>query len=121
MELAQGVGVPDVMKQIIPEIYNQAMFAGTALLYNFPGYIYSLWQEYSIKDLIEIAAFCKDKNIKAATVYYKYWSEDVQKIFDKKGIRLYIYTVNNLKEAQYYMQKGAAGICSDYLQDTDFE
>ena len=59
-------------------------------------------------------------NIQAATVYYKYWSEDVQKIFDKKGIRLYIYTVNDLKEAQYYMQEGAAGVCSDYLQDTMF-
>ena len=37
------------------------------------------------------------------------------------SIKLYIYTVNNLKEAQGYMQKGAAGVCSDYLQDTDFE
>ena len=121
IELAQEAGVPDVMGQVIPEIYNQAMFAGTALLYNFPAYIYSLWQEYSKEDLTEIAAFCKEKNIQAATVYYKYWSEDVQEIFDKKGIKLYIYTVNNLKEARGYMQKGAAGVCSDYLQDTDFE
>ena len=110
-----------MMGQIIPEIYNQAMFAGTALLYNFPGYIYSLWKEYSTDDLVEVAAFCKEKNIQAATVYYKYWSEDVQRIFDKQGIRLYIYTVNNLKEAQDYMQEGAAGVCSDYLRDTDFE
>ena len=121
IELAQEAGVPDVMGQVIPEIYNQAMFAGTALLYNFPAYIYSLWQEYSKEDLTELAAFCKEKNIQAATVYYKYWSEEVQEIFDKKGIKLYIYTVNNLKEAQGYIQKGAAGVCSDYLQDTDFE
>lgn len=121
IELAQEAGVPEVMGQIIPEIYNQAMFAGTALLYNFPGYIYSLWKEYSTDDLVEVAAFCKEKNIQAATVYYKYWSEDVQRIFDKQGIRLYIYTVNNLKEAQDYMQEGAAGVCSDYLRDTDFE
>ena len=95
------------------------MFAGTALLYNFPTYIYSLWQEYSVKDLKEIASFCKEKGIPAATVYYKYWSEDVQDVFDKKGIKLYIYTVNDLKEAKEYMQKGVAGICSDYLQDRD--
>ena len=63
----------------------------------------------------------KEKNIQAATVYYKSWSGEVQEIFDKKGIKLYIYTVNNLKEAQGYIQKGAAGVCSDYLQDTDFE
>lgn len=35
IELAEAAGVPDVMGQIIPEIYNQAMFAGTALLYDF--------------------------------------------------------------------------------------
>ena len=63
IELAEAAGVPDVMGQIIPEIYNQAMFAGTALLYDFPGYIYSLWQEYSTEELTEIAAFCKEKNI----------------------------------------------------------
>lgn len=108
-----------MLDQIIPEIYTQPMFAGTALLYNFPTYIYSLWQEYSVKDLKEIASFCKEKGIPAATVYYKYWSEDVQDIFDKKGIKLYIYTVNDLKEAKEYMQKGVAGICSDYLQDRD--
>ena len=68
IELAEAAGVPDVMRQVIPEIYNQAMFAGTALLYDFPGYIYSLWQEYSIKELTEIAAFCREKNIQAATV-----------------------------------------------------
>ena len=39
IELAEAAGVPDVMGQIIPEIYNQAMFAGTALLYDFTGYI----------------------------------------------------------------------------------
>ena len=120
IELAEEAGIPEVMGQIIPEIYNQAMFAGTALLYDFPGYIYSLWQEYSADELKEIAKFCKEKNIQAATIYYKYWSEDVQKIFDKQGIRLYIYTVNNLKDAQHYIEKGAAGVCSDYLQDTDF-
>ena len=119
LEIAEAAGAEEVLDQIIPEIYTQSMFAGTALLYNFPTYIYSLWQEYSVKDLKEIAAFCKEKGIPAATVYYKYWSEDVQDIFDKKGIKLYIYTVNDLKEAKEYMQKGAAGICSDYLQDRD--
>ena len=70
--------------------------------------------------IFDVGYWRREKNIQAATVYYKYWSEDVQEIFDKKGIRLYIYTVNDLKEAQYYMQEGAAGVCSDYLQDTMF-
>ena len=50
LEIAEAAGAEEVLDQIIPEIYTQPMFAGTALLYNFPTYIYSLWQEYSVKN-----------------------------------------------------------------------
>ncbi len=121
LDMAREIGAEDAIDQLIPEIYNQTMFAGTALLYQFPSYIYSLWKEYSKEELMEIAEFCQEKGIGAATVYYKYWSEDVQKIFDKKKIKLYVYTVNDLDAAKKYMEKGAAGICSDYLLDADLD
>lgn len=121
LDMAREAGAEDAIDQIIPEIYNQAMFAGTALLYQFPAYIYSLWKEYSEEELGEIAEFCQEKGIGAATIYYKYWSEDVQKIFDENNIKLYIYTVNDLDAAREYRKKGAAGICSDYLLDTDLD
>ena len=121
LDMAREAGAEDAIDQIIPEIYNQAMFAGTALLYQFPAYIYSLWKEYSEEELGEIAEFCQEKGIGAATLYYKYWSEDVQKIFDENNIKLYIYTVNDLDAAREYRKKGAAGICSDYLLDTDLD
>ena len=35
--------------------------------------------------------------------------------------KLYIYTVNDLDAAREYRKKGAAGICSDYLLDTDLD
>ena len=119
VELAQEAGAQEALSQLIPEIYNQAMFSGTALIYRFPSYIYSLWQEYSEEELEEIASFCEEKKILAVTVYKQYWSEKVQDIFDRKGIRVYIYTVNDRDKAQYYLEKGAAGICSDYLLDKD--
>lgn len=115
LEIAQDAGVSEVAGQLIPEIYNQVMFSGTALLYEFPAYIYSLWQEYSIEEIREIASFCEEKKILAATVYCEYWSEEIQDIFAQKGIAVYIYTVNDLNEAVYYKTKGAAGVCSDFL------
>ena len=51
VEIAQAAGAGEVLDQIIPEIYSKAMFPGTAMIYSFPSYIYSLWQEYSTEDL----------------------------------------------------------------------
>ena len=44
-----------------------------------------------------------------------------RKYFDENNIKLYIYTVNDLDAAREYRKKGAAGICSDYLLDTDLD
>lgn len=113
LEIAREAGAEQVLSQLIPEIYNEAMFPGTALMYKFPSYIYSLWQKYSTEELENIAAFCKDKGIPAVTIYDQYWTEEIQKIFDRQGILVYIYTVNDLNKANEYLNAGAAGICTD--------
>ena len=74
VEIARAAGAESVLDQIIPEIYSEAMFPGTAMIYSFPSYVYSLWQEYSAEDLEHIASFCEEKGIPAATIYWKYWS-----------------------------------------------
>lgn len=121
VKIAQNAGAEKVLAQLIPEIYNQAMFSGTALIYDFPSYIYSLWQEYSMEEIKEIAFFCKEKKIPAVTVYSKYWTEEIQEIFEKHGLQVYVYTVNEVSEAKKFMENGVAGICSDTLLDKDLE
>ena len=119
VELARETGTEEVLDQLIPEIYNDAMFAGTAMLYSFSSYIYSLWQEYSREELKHIAEFCKEHKIPAVTMYRDYWSEEGQQIFSRLGIHVYVYTVNDREEARNYMEKGAAGVCTDFLTDED--
>ena len=114
-EIAINAGIEETLGQIIPEIYNSAMFSGTAQLYKFPSYIYSLWQEYSVEELNDIADFCQTSHIEAVTIYRDYWSEEIQKIFDEREILVYIYTVNDKEEALNYRQHGAAGVCTDIL------
>lgn len=114
-EIAINAGIEETLGQIIPEIYNSAMFSGTAQLYKFPSYIYSLWQEYSVEELNDIAEFCQTSHIGAVTIYCDYWSEEIQKIFDEREILVYIYTVNDKEEAINYRQNGAAGVCTDIL------
>lgn len=119
VETARSAGAEDALNQIIPEIYSQAMFSGTAMIYAFPSYIYSLWQEYAEEDLEEIASFCHEKGIGAATIYWKYWSEAAEQIFEKQGVRLYVYTVNDRNQARGYLAEGAEGICTDFLTAED--
>lgn len=121
IKIAQNAGVQEVLKQLIPEIYNQVMFSGTALLYEFPSYIYSLWQEYSIEEIKKIADFCIEKKIPAVTVSYRYWTEEVQEIFESQGLLVYVYTVNEISEAKKFMESGVSGVCSDSLLDKDLE
>lgn len=115
IEIAEKAGAAKVLGQLIPEIYNEAMFPGTAIMQKFHTYIYSMWQEYSEKELVRIGDFCKEKGIPAVTMYEKYWSEKAQKIFADRGILVYVYTVNDLEKASMYMEKGAAGICTDTI------
>lgn len=114
-EIAKEAGAESVLGQVIPEIYNEAMYPGIALVHHFPAYLYSLWQEYSLEEAEHIAGFCQEKGISAVTVYEQYWTEDMQKIFDEKKILVYVYTVNDVNEAKQYLKAGAAGICTDVI------
>ena len=114
-EISIKAGIEHTLRQIIPEIYNSAMYPGTALLYKFPAYIYSLWQEYTTEELNDIAEFCQTNKIMAVTIYRDYWSEEVQKIFDERDILVYIYTINDKEEARRYLANGAQGVCTDVL------
>ena len=119
VEIARAAGAGEVLDQIIPEIYSEAMYPGTAMIHSFPSYIYSLWQKYSEDDLKKIASFCGEKGIQAATIYWKYWSEEAEKIFEEQGIRLYVYTVNDRNQARKYLAEGAEGVCTDFLTTED--
>ena len=120
-EIAINAGLEHTLGQIIPELYNSAMYSGTTLVYKVPAYLYSLWQEYSIEELNDIADFCQANQIQAVSLYCEYWSEDVQKIFDERDILVYIYTINDEEKAREYVKAGAKGVCTDTLISENLE
>ena len=120
-EIAINAGLEHTLGQIIPELYNSAMYSGTTLVYKFPAYLYSLWQEYSIEELNDIADFCQANQIQAVSLYCEYWSEDVQKIFDERDILVYIYTIKDEEKAREYVKAGAKGVCTDTLISENLE
>ncbi|MDO4308266.1 MAG: glycerophosphodiester phosphodiesterase family protein [Eubacteriales bacterium] len=120
-EIARAGGDESVLKQLIPELYNQKMYKAAEKVYHFPSYIYSLWKEYSTKQLKKIAAYCKETGIPAVSISSEYWTEEIQEMFDEQKIKVYIYTVNDAKKAKKYLKAGAAGICTDTLLDEELK
>lgn len=115
IKIAEEAGAKETLKRVIPQVYNESMYPAVAAMKIFPTYLYSLWTQYSVNELIHIADFCYEKGIPAVTISQANWSKSIQKIFDARGIFLYVYTVNNIDEAKIYMQEGAAGICTDMI------
>lgn len=107
IKIAEEAGAKEILKRVIPQIYNESMYPAVAAMKIFPTYLYSLWTQYSVNELIHIADFCYEKGIPAVTISKANWSKSIQKIFDARGIFLYVYTVNNIDEAKIYMQEGA--------------
>ena len=120
-EIAIQAGLEHTLDQIIPELYNPAMYSGASTLYRFPAYLYSLWQEYSMEELEDIADFCQTNKIQAVSLYWEYWSEEIQKIFDERDILVYIYTINDEEKARGYLNGGVKGICTDTLISENLE
>ena len=116
VSIARNVDAYEVMERVIPEIYNQAMAAGISLAYPFSSYLYSLWEEnYSMQDLEDIALFCHENGMQAVTMNKLIWNEEVQKLFEEKGISVILFMINDKEEADYYLERGVAGFCTDWL------
>lgn len=119
LKIAYGVGAESVLKRIVPQIYNESMYSALEYLDVFPNYLYSLWKDYSMNELIRVADFCQKNKIFGVSISRSNWSKESQRLFDKKNISLYVYTVNNLSEAKRYIEEGAAGICTDMITKND--
>ena len=118
-EIAKAAGAESVLNQIIPEVYNSKMYMAVKKVYSFPSYIYSLWKEYSVKQLKKVAEYCKESGIPVVTISAEYWTEEIQQIFDEQGIKVYIYTVNDAEKAREFLKAGAIGVCTDTLLEKD--
>ncbi len=114
-KVARTAGAEAVLDQLIPQVYNQKMYKAMEKVHHFPTYLYSLWQEFPMKQLKKAAAYCKETGIFAVSINYKHWTKEIQEMFDEQGINVYVYTVNKPKSAERYLKAGAAGVVTDQI------
>ena len=115
VQTAQDAGVPEVLDRLIPEIYNEAMFPAVSMVYPFPSFVYSIWEEKTPDEMEEIALFCQESGIDTVTINVRQWNQDIQEVFERRDIRVYLYTVNDPEEAARYIREGVSGIITDWV------
>ncbi len=118
VEIARNAGAGETLDRIIPEIYNEAMFPGTAMLF------------FSFLSIFTVAGvFCgRAGSISHPSVKKReFWQQQYTGSIGQKKrrrslkneISLYVYTVNDRDQARRYISQGAEGICTDFLTAED--
>ncbi|WP_134683475.1 phosphatidylinositol-specific phospholipase C/glycerophosphodiester phosphodiesterase family protein [Brevibacillus migulae] len=108
-----------ILKRIIPQIYNQEMFATLENIHSFDNYIYTLYQSKDTND--QVIKFVSNNNIAAITMpTFKANVEFVSKL-KEEGIPVYVHTLNNLDEMKKFKDIGVHGFYTDFVTYKDID
>ncbi|TDW16961.1 glycerophosphoryl diester phosphodiesterase [Breznakia blatticola] len=111
----------DVLDRMIIQFYNEEQYLAIKNIHPFKHYMYSLYKEKN-KDFERVASFCVEHNIE--TVLMKHtWvqtSEDLLP-FNNQGLKVYLYTTNQLSLIYEKEELGAYGFVSDHLNEKDLQ
>lgn len=113
---------PDLIKRIVPQIYNEEMYDWVMSVYNFPSIIFTCYKTDASAD--EIITFCSSKdNIHVITAKYedKRFDEEAVISLHESGLLFYNYTVSTFTKMYDGLANGVDGIYSNTLLPQDFE
>ncbi|WP_413358856.1 phosphatidylinositol-specific phospholipase C/glycerophosphodiester phosphodiesterase family protein [Robertmurraya sp. 2P01SA] len=104
---------PTMINRVIPQVYNEEMFALLIEMYPFEHFVYTLYKTFqSSKEVID---FVVRENIQfVAMSESKYSKEFIHELTDR-GITSMIYTINDQDLAESYFQQGVTAVYTDQL------
>lgn len=107
-------------KRVIVQIYNKDMYETVKNVYPFENFIFTLYQTAD-PDYEDIAAFCAENGIGVLTIASERFSPTVAQIFHKRGVKVYVHTINRADTMAIMTGYGADGFYSDYITPGDYE
>lgn len=115
---AHELGLTYLFDRIFIQVYTGNMRTALHLIYPFPHYIYTLYQDGfkgTVEEFRTKAAYCKDRGIKGITVDVCLWKPEFAAIAKEYGIRVYVHTVNDAEKARALLAEGVDAVYSDSL------
>ncbi|MBM6829877.1 hypothetical protein H9X85_10015 [Anaerotignum lactatifermentans] len=119
-KIAENIGHPEVLDRIIPQIYNESMLTWVKSVYDFPQWIYTLYQAGTV-DYAETAQFCADHNIGVVTIEKSKVTAQIVETFRAKGIQVYAHTVNRYLQFEDLLVMGVSGIYTDSIKPYELD
>lgn len=115
---AQELGLMDLFDRIVVQVYSELMFKVVDNIYEFPHYIYTLYNtgfDQSLASFEKIAQFCSDNGIDGITMWSYWWRESFAPVAQEHGLSVYVHTVNDLEQARGLIESGVSGVYTDGL------
>lgn len=113
--IAMNTNNAEVLNRIVPQIYNEEMLGWVKEVYNFPQWIYTLYQQPNI-DYVKTAEFCAANQIGVVTIEKSRIKKEVVDTFHAKGVQVYAHTVNRYIYFQELLAMGVNGIYTDTIK-----
>lgn len=105
----------NLFDRIIVSLYDYEDYYQAKKLYNFKNYAIRQYEEIP-HNYYELCEFCLKERIPICMVTRNYIKEkDRIHILTKRGISIFVATVNDINQYKRYKTKGVSGIVSDWL------
>lgn len=102
-----------ILDRLVIQIYNREMYDVVNEIHPFKNTIYAIYANSdSQNDVIE---FCKNKRISAVAIPIEELNLQYIEGLNQNNIKVYVHTVNTVREKDNYKNMGVWGIYSDYL------
>lgn len=108
---------PELLKRVVPQIYNREMWEPVQAIYPFASVIFTLYQTHDTDE--EVVAFAKDKHLAAVTMSDTRANAQLIEELNRIGVPSYIHTINDLKTMAKFKRMGAYGFYTDFLTEAD--
>jgi glycerophosphoryl diester phosphodiesterase len=108
---------PELLKRVVPQIYNREMWEPVQSIYPFDSVIFTLYQTHDTDD--EVVAFAADKHLAAVTMSDTRANAQLIEELNRIGVPSYIHTINDRKTMAKFKRMGAYGFYTDFLTEAD--
>ena len=107
-----------VLDSIIVQVYNEAMYDMAKEIYPFEQWIFTMYQRWGgeVDTFDDLARFCANEGIDVITMSYSFHAPEIVEIAEIYDIKIYLHTVNDVEEAQQYMDEGVLGVYTDAIK-----
>ena len=111
---------PEVLDRIVPQIYTKQMLTYVQNVYDFKSLIFTLYRINWEAD--DIATFCIKNGIGFITVSSSRIEDDMDAIdlWKSMNIRVAVHTINDMSEAEMFLDRGVDMIYTDFLEPASF-